>query len=439
MKKLYIETYGCQMNVADSEVVAAILSDEYEITHAQEEADLILINTCSVRDNAEQRIRKRLRELKSFKNKKEHLKIGLLGCMAERIKERLLDEESTLDFIAGPDAYRSLPRLISESSYKQPAFDVMLSTTETYDEIEPVRYDTNGVSAFISIMRGCNNFCTYCVVPYTRGRERSRNPQTILREAQTALDNGYKEVTLLGQNVNSYHWEDETGKVTNFAQLMALVAQLSPQLRVRFATSHPKDISDELIETIARYPNLCKYIHLPVQAGSNTMLKRMNRVYTREYYLDRIATIRRLIPDCAIATDIIAGFCGETEDDHQATLSLMREVGYDYAYMFKYSVREGTMAAKKFEDDVPDEVKSRRLEEIIALQQELSYQSNLKDVGKSFEILVEGVSKRSDKQLFGRNSQNKVIIFDRGNHQKGDYVTVTVTDCTTATLLGVER
>ena len=439
MKKLYIETYGCQMNVADSEVVAAILSDEYEITHAQEEADLILINTCSVRDNAEQRIRKRLRELKSFKNKKEHLKIGLLGCMAERIKERLLDEESTLDFIAGPDAYRSLPRLIGESSYKQPAFDVMLSTTETYDEIEPVRYDTNGVSAFISIMRGCNNFCTYCVVPYTRGRERSRNPQTILREAQTALDNGYKEVTLLGQNVNSYHWEDETGKVTNFAQLMALVAQLSPQLRVRFATSHPKDISDELIETIAHYPNLCKYIHLPVQAGSNTMLKRMNRVYTREYYLDRIATIRRLIPDCAIATDIIAGFCGETEEDHQATLSLMREVGYDYAYMFKYSVREGTMAAKKFEDDVPDEVKSRRLEEIIALQQELSYQSNLKDVGKSFEILVEGVSKRSDKQLFGRNSQNKVIIFDRGNHQKGDYVTVTVTDCTAATLLGVER
>ena len=427
------------MNVADSEVVAAILSGEYEITHAQEEADLILINTCSVRDNAEQRIRKRLRELKSFKNKKEHLKIGLLGCMAERIKERLLDEESTLDFIAGPDAYRSLPRLIGESSYKQPAFDVMLSTTETYDEIEPVRYDTNGVSAFISIMRGCNNFCTYCVVPYTRGRERSRNPQTILREAQTALNNGYKEVTLLGQNVNSYHWEDETGNVTNFAQLMALVAQLSPQLRVRFATSHPKDISDELIETIARYPNLCKYIHLPVQAGSNTMLKRMNRVYTREYYLDRIATIRRLIPDCAIATDIIAGFCGETEEDHQATLSLMREVGYDYAYMFKYSVREGTMAAKKFEDDVPDEVKSRRLEEIIALQQELSYQSNLKDVGKSFEILVEGVSKRSDKQLFGRNSQNKVIIFDRGNHQKGDYVTVTVTDCTAATLMGVER
>ena len=439
MKKLYIETYGCQMNVADSEVVAAILSGEYEITPNQEEADLILINTCSVRDNAEQRIRKRLRELKSFKNKKEHLKIGLLGCMAERIKERLLDEESTLDFIAGPDAYRSLPRLISESSYKQPAFDVMLSTTETYDEIEPVRYDTNGVSAFISIMRGCNNFCTYCVVPYTRGRERSRNPQTILREAQTALDHGYKEVTLLGQNVNSYHWEDEHGQVTNFAQLMALVAQLSPQLRVRFATSHPKDISDELIETIARYPNLCKYIHLPVQAGSNAMLKRMNRVYTREYYLDRIATIRRLIPDCAIATDIIAGFCGETEEDHQATLSLMREVGYDYAYMFKYSVREGTMAAKKFEDDVPDEIKSRRLEEIIALQQELSYQSNLKDVGKSFEILVEGVSKRSDKQLFGRNSQNKVIIFDRGNHQKGDYVTVTVTDCTAATLLGVEK
>lgn len=427
------------MNVADSEVVASILKDEYAITNSQEEADLILINTCSVRDNAEQRIRKRLRELKSFKAKKGQLKIGLLGCMAERIKERLLDEESTLDFIAGPDAYRSLPRLISESSHKRPVFDVILSTTETYDEINPIRYETNGVSTFISIMRGCNNFCTYCVVPYTRGRERSRNPQSIINEARTALENGYKEVTLLGQNVNSYRWEDEQGHITTFAQLMAQVAQLSPLLRVRFATSHPKDISDELIETIAQYPNLCKFIHLPVQAGSNTMLKRMNRIYTREYYLERIATIRRLIPECAIATDIIAGFCGETEDDHQATLSLMREVGYDYAYMFKYSEREGTMSAKKFQDDVPDDIKSRRLEEIIALQQELSYQSNLKDVGKSFEVLVEGVSKRSNQQLFGRNSQNKVIIFDRGNHKKGDYVTVTVTNCTAATLMGVEK
>lgn len=427
------------MNVADSEVVASILANEYEITAEEKEADLILINTCSVRDNAEQRIRKRLRELKSFKNKNAALKVGLLGCMAERIKERLLDEETTLDFIAGPDAYRSLPKLIEESSYKRPAFDVMLSTTETYDEIVPVRYDTNGVSCFISIMRGCNNFCSYCVVPYTRGRERSRNPQTILREAQDALEKGYKEVTLLGQNVNSYHWEEADGQVITFAKLMEQVALLSPTLRVRFATSHPKDISDELIETIAKYPNICKSIHLPVQAGSNTMLKRMNRVYTREYYMERIATIKRLIPDCALATDIIAGFCGETEEDHQATLSLMREVGYDYAYMFKYSVREGTMSAKKFEDDVPDEVKSRRLEEIIALQQELSLERNREDVGKTFEVLVEGVSKRSPDQLFGRNSQNKVIIFDKEDHKIGDYVTVTVHDCTAATLLATKQ
>lgn len=434
MKKLFIETYGCQMNVADSEVVASILSSEYQLTENESEADLILINTCSVRDNAEQRIRARLRELGSLKKKRAGLMVGLLGCMAERIKNQLLEEEPTLDFIAGPDAYRSLPALIEKAAAGESAYNVILSTTETYDDITPVRYDTNGVSAFISIMRGCNNFCSYCVVPYTRGRERSRSPQTILAEARQLLDEGYKEVTLLGQNVNSYCFE-ENGKTTTFAQLMEMTAQLSPTLRVRFATSHPKDISDELIKVIAQYPNVCKYIHLPVQAGSTSMLKRMKRVYTREQYLERIATIKRLVPDCAIATDIIAGFCGETEEEHQATLSLMREVGYSYAYMFKYSVRDNTFAARNYTDDVPETLKIKRLEEIIALQQELSLQHNQRDVGKTFEVLVEGTSKRSADQLFGRTSQNKVVVFPKGNHQKGDYVNVTITSCTAATLI----
>ena len=422
------------MNVADSEVVASILSSEYQLTENESEADLILINTCSVRDNAEQRIRARLRELGSLKKKRTGLLVGLLGCMAERIKNQLLEEEPTLDFIAGPDAYRSLPALIEKAATGESAYDVMLSTTETYDDITPVRYDTNGVSAFISIMRGCNNFCSYCVVPYTRGRERSRSPQTILAEARQLLAEGYKEVTLLGQNVNSYCYEED-GKTTTFAQLMEMTAQLSPTLRVRFATSHPKDISNELIEVIAKYPNVCKYIHLPVQAGSTSMLKRMKRVYTREQYLERIATIKRLVPDCAIATDIIAGFCGETEEEHQATLSLMREVGYSYAYMFKYSVRDNTFAAKNYADDVPEALKLKRLEEIIALQQELSLQHNQRDVGKTFEVLVEGTSKRSADQLFGRTSQNKVVVFPKGNHQKGDYVNVTITSCTAATLI----
>lgn len=422
------------MNVADSEVVASILSSEYQLTENESEADLILINTCSVRDNAEQRIRARLRELGSLKKKRAGLMVGLLGCMAERIKNQLLEEEPTLDFIAGPDAYRSLPALIEKAAAGESAYNVILSTTETYDDITPVRYDTNGVSAFISIMRGCNNFCSYCVVPYTRGRERSRSPQTILAEARQLLDEGYKEVTLLGQNVNSYCFE-ENGKTTTFAQLMEMTAQLSPTLRVRFATSHPKDISDELIKVIAQYPNVCKYIHLPVQAGSTSMLKRMKRVYTREQYLERIATIKRLVPDCAIATDIIAGFCGETEEEHQATLSLMREVGYSYAYMFKYSVRDNTFAARNYTDDVPETLKIKRLEEIIALQQELSLQHNQRDVGKTFEVLVEGTSKRSADQLFGRTSQNKVVVFPKGNHQKGDYVNVTITSCTAATLI----
>ena len=422
------------MNVADSEVVASILSSEYQLTENESEADLILINTCSVRDNAEQRIRARLRELGSLKKKRTGLLVGLLGCMAERIKNQLLEEEPTLDFIAGPDAYRSLPALIEKAATGESAYNVILSTTETYDDITPVRYDTNGVSAFISIMRGCNNFCSYCVVPYTRGRERSRSPQTILAEARQLLAEGYKEVTLLGQNVNSYCYEED-GKTTTFAQLMEMTAQLSPTLRVRFATSHPKDISNELIEVIAQYPNVCKYIHLPVQAGSTSMLKRMKRVYTREQYLERIATIKRLVPDCAIATDIIAGFCGETEQEHQATLSLMREVGYSYAYMFKYSVRDNTFAAKNYADDVPEALKLKRLEEIIALQQELSLQHNQRDVGKTFEVLVEGTSKRSADQLFGRTSQNKVVVFPKGNHQKGDYVNVTITSCTAATLI----
>ena len=429
MKKLYIETYGCQMNFADSEVVAAILKDLYTLTDNVQEADLILINTCSIRDKAEQRIHKRLQELEALKKKHRSLQVGLLGCMAERMKEELFETEPILNFIAGPDAYRNLPQLIQNSATGETQFNVILSEEETYDNIMPVRYDLNGVSAFVSIMRGCNNFCTYCVVPYTRGRERSRSPQTILHEVEQLLKDGYKEVTLLGQNVNSYQWENMT-----FAQLMAAVAEMSPDLRVRFATSHPKDISDELLETIARYDNICKYIHLPVQSGSDAVLKRMNRIYTREYYLERVRKIKELMPDCAISTDIIAGFCGETEEDHQQTLSIMREVGYEYAYMFKYSERGGTMSAKRFADDVPDEVKTRRLEEIIALQGELSLISNKRDIGQTFQVLIEGASKRSADQLYGRNSQNKVIIFPKNDHKIGEYINVTVKDCTAATL-----
>ena len=422
MKKLFIETYGCQMNFADSEVVASILKEMYALTKEIQEADLILINTCSIRDKAEQRIHKRLKELEAYKRKNRHLQVGLLGCMAERMKEELLETEPVLDFIAGPDAYRSLPQLIAESQKGKTSFNVLLSEEETYDNIMPVRYDANGVSAFVSIMRGCNNFCAYCVVPYTRGRERSRSPKTILGEIEDLLKNNYKEVTLLGQNVNSYYWKEE-GQEVSFAKLMAMVAEMSPELRVRFATSHPKDISDELIETMARYDNICKCIHLPVQSGSNEMLKKMRRVYTRESYLERVRKIKEVLPDCALTTDIIVGFCGETLENHQDTLSIMREVGYEYAYMFKYSERG-------------DEEKTRRLEEVIALQGELSMASNRRDVGKTFRVLVEGTSKRSEDQLFGRNSQNKVIIFPRGEHRVGEYVDVTVNDCTPATLLG---
>lgn len=435
MKKLFIETYGCQMNFADSEVVASILKDKYELTKDIQAADLILINTCSIRDKAEQRIHKRLKELESYKRRKHSLQVGLLGCMAERMKEELFQTEPVLDLIAGPDAYRTLPQLIEESSHGTTSFNVLLSKEETYDDIMPIRYDANGVSAYVSIMRGCNNFCSYCVVPYTRGRERSRSPQTILKEIDDLLNKGYKEVTLLGQNVNSYFWEENANNVS-FAKLMAMVAEMSPELRVRFATSHPKDISDELIETIAEYENICKTIHLPVQSGSNAMLEKMHRVYTREKYLERVQKIKSVIPDCAITTDIIVGFSGETLEDHQDTLSIMREVGYEYAYMFKYSEREGTLASKRYPDDIPDEEKTRRLEEVIALQGELSMESNKRDIGKTFSILVEGASKRSDDQLYGRNSQNKVIIFPKGNQKVGDYVDVVVKDCTPATLLG---
>ncbi|MCL2246458.1 MAG: tRNA (N6-isopentenyl adenosine(37)-C2)-methylthiotransferase MiaB [Lentimicrobiaceae bacterium] len=422
------------MNVADSEVVASILSPHYSITDSLHEADLILLNTCSVRDNAEQRIRKRLRELAALKKKNKHLLVGLLGCMAERIKEQLLEEEKTLDFIAGPDAYRSLPELIDKASVGTVSFNVHLSEEETYDDIDPVRYDSNGVSAFISIMRGCNNFCSYCVVPYTRGRERSREPNTIIAEAQNLFKKGFKEVTLLGQNVNSYCWK-EAEKNIDFADLTEQIARISPLLRVRYATSHPKDISDKLLFVMAKYPNVCHYIHLPVQAGSNEMLKKMNRIYTREYYLERIKRIKEILPDCAISTDIIAGFCGETEQNHQDTLSLMKKVGYEYAFMFKYSVREGTKAAEKFEDDISEELKIKRLEEIIALQQQLSLESNKRDIGKTVTVLVEGVSKRSDQHLFGRNSQNKVCVFPRQHYKVGDYVEVKISRCTAGTLM----
>lgn len=433
-RKLFIETYGCQMNVGDTELIISILQEHgYRYTEEQAEADVILINTCSIRDNAEQRIWGRLSEMRRLKKRKPSLVVGIVGCMAERLNEELLRPETGVDVVAGPDAYRDLPNLLRGAEAGQKGANVLLSTEETYAEIAPVRIDKNGVSAFIAIMRGCNNFCSYCVVPYTRGRERSRDAETIVAEARTLFENGYREVTLLGQNVNSYCW----GEV-DFPELMRRVAELSPLLRVRFATSHPKDMSNRLLEVMASYPNICRAIHLPAQSGSTAMLERMNRKYTRAWYLDRIAAIRRYMPDCAITTDLIAGFAGETEEEHQETLSLMREVGYDFAYMFKYSERPGTFAQRNLGDDVPDEVKSRRLQEIIALQNELGLESYRRDVGKEFEVLVEGESRRNAEQLFGRTSQNKVVVFDRGDHKAGDYVRVRVTGCTSATLFGEE-
>jgi tRNA-i(6)A37 thiotransferase enzyme miaB len=432
-KRLFIETYGCQMNAGDSEIVVSIMQDEgYVYTAEISEADVILINTCSIRDNAEQRIWGRLNDMRRYRKARPSLVVGIIGCMAERLKEKLI-EDGGVDVVAGPDSYRDLPRLVREAESGGKGINVMLSKEETYAEIAPVRLDRNGVSAFIAIMRGCNNYCAYCVVPYTRGIERSRDPETIVAEAKSLFDNGYREVTLLGQNVNSYRF----GEV-GFPELMSRVAEISPLLRVRFATSHPKDMSDRLLEVMSRYDNICKAIHLPAQSGSSAVLERMNRKYTREWYLDRIAAIRRYMPDCSITTDLIAGFCGETEEDHLQTLSLMREVGYESAYMFKYSERPNTFSARHFADDVPDDVKGRRLNEIIALQNELSVESNRRDVGEEFTILVEGESKRSPEQLCGRTSQNKMVVFDRGDHKAGDYVRVRITGSSSATLFGEE-
>ena len=431
-RKLYIETYGCQMNVGDSEIVVSIMQQEgFRYTESLEEADIVLINTCSIRDNAEQRIWGRLSEMRHMRKKKPSLIIGIIGCMAERLKEDLTKGGTGVDIVAGPDAYRDLPRLVREVDGGVTGVNVELSKEETYAEIAPVRLDRNGVSAFIAIMRGCNNYCSYCVVPYTRGIERSRDAKTIVAEARTLFENGYREVTLLGQNVNSYR----TGDV-DFPELLKQVAEISPLLRVRFATSHPKDISDKLLETMASMPNICRAIHLPAQSGSTEMLKRMNRKYTREWYLERVEAIRRYMPDCAITTDLIAGFAHETEEEHAETLSLMREVGYDFAYMFKYSERPGTFAQRNLGDDIPEDVKTRRLTEIIDLQNKLSEESNKRDIGKEFEILVECTSKRSEEQLSGRTSQNKMVVFDRHNFKVGDYVKVRITGCSSATLFG---
>lgn len=437
MKKVYIETYGCQMNQADSEIVGSIVkSNGYELTDDILNADIIFVNTCSIRDNAEQRVHNRLVEFEALKKKNPNIRVGVLGCMAERLKETLFEENKVVDILIGPDSYRDIPRLLEKVSISgQKAANVILSEDETYSEIKPVRIGTNGVSAFISIMRGCENFCSYCVVPFTRGKERSRDYKTIIEEAKSLFDEGYREITLLGQNVNSYLWKEDS-KSINFASLMEMVAKISPLLRIRFSTSHPKDISEQLIKTIASYPNICKYIHLPLQSGSNTMLKKMNRHYTREDYASKIEMIRKYMPDCAISTDIITGFSGESLQDHKDTLSMMQWVGYDYAFMFNYSERSNTIAAKKYKDDIPYEEKTRRLSEIIDLQRELSHNSNRKDLGKDFEILVEGYSKRSNDKLFGRTSQNKVVVFDKQNSNIGEYVRVRITDCTSATLIG---
>ena len=437
MSSVYIETYGCQMNFADSEIVASLLTKaNHTIVTDIEAADYILINTCAIRDNAEQRIRKRLHELRALQQRHKQVRIGILGCMAERLQSQLMVEEENVSFVVGPDAYRRLPELLA--SVRTPgtkAAETELSTTETYADIEPVRLGSNGISAYLSIMRGCQNYCAYCVVPYTRGRERSRDPETIVSEARNLFEQGYKEVTLLGQNVNSYRYASENGNV-DFPELMHRVSSISPLLRVRFATSHPKDLSDRLLEVMASHSNICKCIHLPVQSGSDRMLKLMNRHYDSAWYLDRIAAIRRYMPDCSITTDVIAGFCTETEEEHQMTLEMFRKVRYDYAYMFKFSMRPDTYAAKHLEDDIPEAEKTRRLEEIIALQGQIALENNRKEIGKTFEVLVEGESHRSKEQLFGRNSQNKVIVFDRHDAQPGQYIQVKVTDCTAATLKG---
>ena len=437
-KKLFIETYGCQMNVADSEVIASVMQMAgYTPASTLDEADAVFMNTCSIRDNAEQKIWNRLDYFHALKKKRPRLIVGVVGCMAERVKDELIEHHG-VDLVAGPDAYLSLPDLIAQVEAGQKAINVELSTTETYRDVVPARICGNHISGFVSIMRGCNNFCTYCIVPYTRGRERSRDVESILREVADLRQKGYKEVTLLGQNVNSYRFTGADGTVITFPQLLRTVAQAAPDMRIRFTTSHPKDMSDDTLHVIAQEPNVCRHIHLPVQSGSSRILKLMNRKYDREWYLERVAAIRRIIPDCGLSTDIFSGFHSETEEDHQQSLSLMEECAYDSAFMFKYSERPGTFASKHLPDDVPEEVKVRRLEEIIALQNRLSAESNARCVGRVYEVLAEGTSKRSRDQLFGRTEQNRVVVFDRGTHRVGDLVTVRITEATSATLKGEE-
>lgn len=435
-KKLFIETYGCQMNVADSEVIASIMQMAgYGVADSLEDADAVFMNTCSIRDNAEQKILNRLEFFHSLKkNKNKNLIVGVLGCMAERVKDDLI-ENHHVDLVVGPDAYLTLPDLVASVEAGEKAINVDLSTTETYRDVIPSRICGNHISGFVSIMRGCNNFCTYCIVPYTRGRERSRDVESILNEVKDLVGKGYKEITLLGQNVNSYRFEKED-KIITFPMLLRTVAETAPDVRIRFTTSHPKDMSDETLQVIAEVPNVCKHIHLPVQSGSSRILKLMNRKYTREWYLERVEAIRKFIPDCGLSTDIFSGFHSETEEDHQMSLSLMRECAYDSAFMFKYSERPGTYASKHLEDNVPEEVKIQRLNEIIELQNRLSLESNKRDIGKTFEVLVEGVSKRSKEQLFGRTQQNKVVVFDRGGHRIGEFVNVKITEASSATLKG---
>ena len=437
-KKLFIETYGCQMNVADSEVIASVMQMAgYTPARTLDEADAVFMNTCSIRDNAEQKIWNRLDYFHALKKKRPRLIVGVVGCMAERVKDELIEHHG-VDLVAGPDAYLSLPDLIAQVEAGQKAINVELSTTETYRDVVPARICGNHISGFVSIMRGCNNFCTYCIVPYTRGRERSRDVESILREVADLRQKGYKEVTLLGQNVNSYRFTRPDGTEVTFPQLLRTVAQAAPDMRIRFTTSHPKDMSDDTLHVIAEEPNVCRHIHLPVQSGSSRILKLMNRKYDREWYLERVAAIRRIIPDCGLSTDIFSGFHSETEEDHQQSLSLMEECAYDSAFMFKYSERPGTFASKHLPDDVPEEVKVRRLEEIIALQNRLSAESNARCVDRTYEVLAEGVSKRSRDQLFGRTEQNRVVVFDRGTHRVGDLVRVRITEATSATLKGEE-
>ena len=440
-KKFYIESYGCQMNFSDSEIVASILHKSgFGSTRNVSEADLILLNTCSIREKAELTVRKRLTEFRKIKQEKPGMLVGVLGCMAERLKTKLLEEEKLVDMVVGPDAYRSLPMLIEEAGEGQKAVNVLLSREETYSDISPVRLESNGVNAYVSIMRGCNNMCSFCVVPFTRGRERSRDAHSIVAECTDLLNRGFREVTLLGQNVDSYHWVDETGThAVTFAQLLEMTATVSPLLRIRFSTSHPKDITDEVLHTMARHPNICKYIHLPLQSGSTRVLQMMNRTYTREWYLAKVHRIREIMPDCGISSDIITGFCTETESDHRDTVDVMERSRFDYSYMFMYSERPGTLAAKRYVDDVAHEAKSRRLAEIVALQNRLSLESNKLDLGQIVTVLIEGDSKRSDQDWRGRNSQNKVVVFpktDVPGLQKGDYVEVLVKDCSQATLIG---